>query len=111
MYNKRWDYVSVDTLEQGFPTKDYRETLKKLRTERDKFWRTLSAQERSKIDNGEWLLTAPTGLSRKTIITSLQNLERNQFIVRYITNNRSEMALNPDAVWGYVDWVMPPRKR
>jgi hypothetical protein len=100
-YMKRWEYVSIDMLENGVFQKGYKPVVERIKREGRQFWRTLSIQEQSVLDNGDCFVTAPTGLSRRQIINSLKSLEENGYIYRIVNGNHPEIALNPDPMYGF----------
>ena len=104
-YNRRWSYITIDTLHRGYPLRDYRNTVSNLYSD-PKFYRSLSAQERAYIDEGNMFLTAPTGLSRRQVMRSLDSLEKRGFIFRIRNGEQPEIALNPDAHYGYMDFIL-----
>lgn len=104
-YMKRWEYVSIETLSHGFPLSEYRDAVKRFRVDR-KFYKNLTAKERSILGNGEHWLTPPTGLSRRQIVTALDSLERRGFIFRIARGGVPEVALNPDVNTDHIELMV-----
>lgn len=104
-YMKRWEYVSIDNLQNGVVSKEYRQVVEELRAKGRSHWRKLSIKEQSFIEEGNCFITAPTGLSRRQIISSLKSLEERSFIYRIVNGNHPEVALNPDPMYSFRELI------
>ena len=107
VYNRRRAYVSVEALQHGYPFKDDRGIVNKLWESDRSILRKLTPMERSRIDEGEMFLTAPTGLSRRQIMRSLPTLIERGFVYRSGTRQEPELGLNPDAYFDYTQIFWP----
>lgn len=110
-YGKRWAYVSADTLEHGYPYKEYRNVSLNIRSDGARFLKKLTPTERSLIERGDHMITGPTGLSRAQVFRALASLVERGFVFRIIHGNEPEMALNPDANYDYVGLLLDRKRK
>lgn len=110
-YNRRWAYVSTESLEHGYPFKEHRNLMGDIWSGDRSLLRRLTPMERSLLDEGDMFLTAPTGLSRRHIMRALPALIERRFVFRSGHRQEPQLALNPDAYYDYTQILFPrPRK-
>lgn len=109
LHYQRWAYVSINMMTYGYPFADHKEDLNLIRTNPTHALKTLPVTSRSKLDEGDLFIISPTGLSRSNVQRALVSLTNKGFVLQNPSHTKTEMALNPDANYSYLDFLMPKR--